>query len=136
MGPCRRPFDEASTRPPAIRLIQVYTGSWTLQWTCVILFSDYSSARSSASAPNSLSSTKTRASDSPVRSGCAAARPRGDGLVADPARQHGVLNRERNALFQSWLAPRSSFSDFTYTPRQKLPRVIYSVYFGYGFTLD
>ena len=57
---------------------------------------------------------------------------RGDGRVADPSRQNGYWNRAVNAALQDYFQSRSLSNSYTYTPRQKLPRVIWAASLGYA----
>ena len=56
-----------------------------------------------------------------------------DGLVADPSRQYGYVNHYINRQIEAFM--QQGIADYTYTPRQKLPRVLYWASFGYSFTL-
>ena len=49
----------------------------------------------------------------------------GDGLVADPARSGGFLNDYLNAHIQNFLKTTGANANYVYTPRQKMPRVLY-----------
>ena len=68
----------------------------------------------------------------------------GDGLVGDPSRTSGPVNSYINSNVATNLAALSghvnygsaaSSSSATYTPRQKLPRTLWFVTVGYGFSI-
>ncbi|MBX7056522.1 MAG: hypothetical protein K1X75_00560 [Leptospirales bacterium] len=57
-----------------------------------------------------------------------------DGLVADPSKTNGAVNSDLNNLYKSFLTPQIG-SVYNYTPRQKLPRVLYYLNVGYSFSV-
>ena len=54
-----------------------------------------------------------------------------DGLVEDPSKNNGMVNSYINSQVAAVLDPAGTIQ-YTYTPRQKLPRVIYYVSLGYS----
>lgn len=61
---------------------------------------------------------------------------RSDGRVADPSRLYGYENVIINNAIESFLQAGGSASIYTYTPRQKIPRILYWVDLSYTFTLQ
>ncbi|MBX7058461.1 MAG: hypothetical protein K1X75_10390 [Leptospirales bacterium] len=59
---------------------------------------------------------------------------RGDGLVADPARNNGPINSYINSAIQAQLTQLTG-GGYTYTPRQKLPTGLWFVNVGYSFSI-
>ncbi|MBI3394991.1 MAG: hypothetical protein HY042_04075 [Spirochaetia bacterium] len=62
------------------------------------------------------------------------ASPISDGKVADPSQVNGTVNALVNARVTAFLSQNGAFN-FTYTPRQKLPRTLYFVNLGYTMYL-
>lgn len=60
---------------------------------------------------------------------------RGDGLVEDPSKVNGYRNRIINNVVNLNLADEELTEDYTYTPRQKIPRMLYWIQFGYSTDL-
>lgn len=58
---------------------------------------------------------------------------RGDGLIADPSQVGAIYSEFNNAIGNALKNP-SGVSSFSYTPRQKLPKNLYFVNFGYTFS--
>lgn len=58
-----------------------------------------------------------------------------DGLVADPSRLYGPVNVILNQQIQNFLDTTNGPQPYQYTPRQKLPRILYAFRIGYEFRL-
>lgn len=57
-----------------------------------------------------------------------------DGLAPDPSRTNGMVNSDLNQLLTGALRPFAG-SLYSYTPRQKIPRVLYYANIGYSFSI-
>ncbi|MCB1303614.1 MAG: hypothetical protein KDK37_05030 [Leptospiraceae bacterium] len=59
-----------------------------------------------------------------------------DGKITDPSRSQGVLNDYINSQITSTVQAQTGNTNYSYTPRQKIPRYVHWVQFGYTYLFE
>ncbi|MCB1169986.1 MAG: hypothetical protein KDK25_06605 [Leptospiraceae bacterium] len=59
-----------------------------------------------------------------------------DGMVTDPSRSQGVVNDYINNTVTAQIQSQTGNTNYTYTPRMKIPRYVHYVQFGYTYLFE